>query len=269
MVLRSMVLIAGILAVSLALLFLLQERLLFFPQRISAERAAQMKSLPNIEQLEVKSSDGVIVRGWLVKNPIVRPYKLLVYYGGNAEEVSYLAEARAKFGDRSLVLVNYRGYGASDGSPGEAELLRDALVVYDELVKRSDVDAGSIILMGRSLGTGIAVHVAARRPVAGLILVSPYDSMVNVAKRHYPYLPVDLMLKYRFDSVALAADIKCPTLILAASADTVIPKTHSEALAKLLGGKVDYREIGNANHNTIGHLPDFSDSIQEFIKGIQ
>jgi pimeloyl-ACP methyl ester carboxylesterase len=263
-----MFLIVGVMALFLTLLYFFQERLLFFPQRITAERTRQMSGLTNVETIEFRSPDGVAVRGWLLKNPAARPYKLLLYYGGNAEEVSYLAEGRNIFVDRSPVLVNYRGYGGSDGSPGERELLQDALEVYDAMVKRPDVDAGNIILMGRSLGTGIAVHVAANRPSAGLILVSPYDSMVNVAKRHYPYLPVGQMLKHRFDSAALAPDIKCPTLILAASADTIVPREHSAALANRLGGKVVYREIGNADHNTIGLFPAFSDSIQEFIKGI-
>ena len=250
----------------LLLLFLFQGHLLFFPQSISSERSDLLRSQRNTESLEMRMSDGAIVRGWLVKNPSQTPHKLLFYYGGNAEEVSHQIEDSGKFGDRSLVLVNYRGYGNSNGQPGEEALKRDALEIFDAIVKRPDVDANNAILMGRSLGTGIAVYVAAHRPHTGVILVSPFDSMTNVAKRHYPFFPIDLLLRHPFNSLQLVPAIVSPVLMLVADEDLIVPASHSRSLAENWGGKVEFIEIEKADHNTIGFHPQYWIAIQDFLK---
>ena len=212
-------------------------------------------------------SDGMIMRGWLIKNASRPSLRLLFYYGGNAEELSRILEESGKFGDRSLVLVNYRGYGRSDGKPGEEALQRDALEIFDMITRRPDVDADDVVLMGRSLGTAIAVNVAAHRSHAGVILVSPFDSMTNVAKRHYPIIPVGLLLRHRFESFRLAPAIKSPVLILAADDDSIVPKSHSRSLAGYWGGKVDFCEIGKSGHNTLNFSPMYWIAIQNFLKG--
>lgn len=250
----------------LLLLFWFQERLLFFPRRISAERVESLRSRKNVDPLELQMSDGAMVRGWLVKNSFRQPLKLLFYYGGNAEELSSHIEDAGHFGDRSLVLVNYRGYGTSDGAPGEAAIIRDALKIFDAITKRPDVDASNVILMGRSLGTGVAVSVAAQRPPSGLILVSPYDSLTHVAKRHYPYAPVDLLLRHRFESIRLSPAITSPVLMLVAAEDSIVPKSHSRLLSDHWGGAVTYCEIANTDHNTIGLQPSYWSAIQQFLQ---
>jgi pimeloyl-ACP methyl ester carboxylesterase len=106
--------------------------------------------------------------------------------------------------------MNYRGYGGSDGTPSETALLSDALFVFDYMLATEGIDPAHVVLMGRSLGSGVAVHVAAKRKVGGVILVTPFDSLVNVARAHYPIFPVGLMLKHRFDSAALAPGITTP-----------------------------------------------------------
>jgi len=100
----------------------------------------------------------------------------------------------------SLALVNYRGYGASEGSPSERALFADALLVLDALRERPDVDPARVALVGRSLGSGVATYVAANRPVAGVALVSPYDSVTALARRQFPWLPIELLLRHPFDS---------------------------------------------------------------------
>src|SRR5437764_15432172 len=105
--------------------------------------------------------------------------------------------------------------------------------------------------MGRSLGSGIAVHLAAHRPLRAVILVSPYDSIVEVAKRHYPFLPVSLMLRHRFDSIALAPRIEAPLLCLVATGDRVIPAEHSRALLEAERDTKTLHEFPNADHNSI------------------
>ena len=114
--------------------------------------------------------------------------------GGNAEEVSWQAREPGCPFDWSLGRLNDRGYGASEGQAVRAALFADALAVFDTLTRRPDVDASRIVLFGRSLGSAVATYVAAERPVAGVVLVSPFASMVEVGRHHYPWLPVGLLL---------------------------------------------------------------------------
>ena len=249
----------------LLILFFFQEQMLYFPQRIAKERASVLLGRKDTEALSFMMTDGVTVRGWLVKSASPKPLSLLFYYGGNAEELSHMIESSGKFGDWSLVLVNYRGYGESGGKPGETALKKDALEIYDAVLKRPEVDSRSVILMGRSLGTGIATYVASQRHHAGVILVSPYDSMVSVGKHHYPFFPVDLLLRHRFDSLQSAPSITSPALMLAAADDSIVPNSHSRSLADHWGGKVSFVEIANTDHNTIGFAPLYWASIQDFL----
>ena len=114
-------------------------------------------------------------------------------------------------------------------------MCNDAIAIYDYFVKRAGVDSGKIIVMGRSLGTGVAVALASVRKVRGLILVSPYDSLLSVAKELYPFLPVSLILTHRFDSIAKAPLITAPLLAIIASDDTIIHRRHSERLRRKMG----------------------------------
>ena len=180
-------------------MWLFQERMLFFPRPLDSRPAPR----PNLEEVSIAAADGVKLRGWLVKGDGA-PAPLLIYFGGNAEEVSWLTGVADQFAGWSLLLVNFRGYGESEGKPGENELLEDGLAIHDYAKRRRDVNPERIVAMGRSLGSGVAVHLAAHRSLRGVILVSPYDSIVAVAKGHYPFLPVSLMLRHRFDSLSRA-----------------------------------------------------------------
>ena len=161
------------------LIYFFQERLIFFPQPLTQD---PLKANPGtaIEEVTLVTADQVRLHGWLVKaTPTQAPAPLLIYFGGNAEEVSWLVSTAGQYAGWSLLILNYRGYGSSEGKPGEAELFADALQIYDYAARRAD--AGRIAVMGRSLGSGVAVYLAAQRPVAGVILVSPYDSVESVA----------------------------------------------------------------------------------------
>src|SRR5438309_4536398 len=146
-----------------------QERMLFFPRPLDSRPAPR----PNVEEVDIVAEDGVKLRGWLVKGEGT-PAPLVIYLGGNAEEVSWLVDLADQFAGWSLLLVNFRGYGESEGKPGEKELLDDGLVIYDHAKRRPDVDPQRVVAMGRSLGSGVAVPLAAHRPLRGVILVAPY-----------------------------------------------------------------------------------------------
>jgi len=249
------------------LIYFLQERLIFYPQPLG-EDPLQANTGAAIEAVSLVTADRVRLHGWLVhmaKTPAPAP--ILIYFGGNAEEVSWLASTAGQYAGWSLLLLNYRGYGKSEGKPGEAELFADALQIYDYAAGRAQ--GGRVAVMGRSLGSGVAVYLASRRPLAGVVLVSPYDSIESMAKGIYPFLPIGLMLKHRFDSIARAPGIKLPLLCLVASDDRVIPRRHSERLYAAWGGAKQWREIGPADHDSIAGEPDYWRSIAAFLLGLR
>jgi hypothetical protein len=230
-----------------AVAWLVQERLIFFPQPVLSAAHLPARAVP----LEVAAADGAHLRGWMVKGAAAAA-PTVIYFGGNAEEVSWtLAETRWP-PDVSIVALNYRGYGASDGAPGERELKADALAIHDAVARRPDVDPRRIVVFGRSLGTAVAAHVAAARPVAGVVLASPYDSLVAIGQTHYPWLPVALLLRHRFDAVADARLCRSPLLALVAAADTIIPIAHSRALFDAWAGPKTLQVVSDADHNTLG-----------------
>jgi pimeloyl-ACP methyl ester carboxylesterase len=210
--------------------------------------------------------DGASVRGWFVKNSRDEKSKLIIYFGGNAEEVSWMIDEVGRFKGWSAALMNYRGYGLSDGKPGEKSLFSDALEIFDYFSDRKDIDSRRIVIIGRSIGTGVTVYLAHNRNVAGVILVSPYDSLSSVAQEIFPFLSVRLILKHKFDSISIAPDIKVPSLVLIASGDTIIPPRHSKKLADKWGGEVEIKEIKGADHNTISDKEEYWKNIDEFLK---
>lgn len=200
------------------LVFLVQDRLIYYPQPLDP-RAAQalQRAVVRSESFTLDTDDDVRLQGWFVRGESSAPWPLVIYFGGNAEEVSWLLPEWARVSEWALLLVNYRGYGLSGGRPSEQALYRDALALYDRMTQRSDVDGTHVVVFGRSLGTGVATYLAARRPVAGVVLVSPYDSLVDLARGVYPFLPVKLLLRHRFDSAARAPQITAPLLAIAAA----------------------------------------------------
>ena len=246
-----------------AAMYLAQDSLLFLPHLAAAPPGTARVPRP-VEELAYATPDGVQLRGWLVRGR-VSPAPLVVYYGGNAENVTWQAlEPWPE--DWSLALVHYRGYGASEGKPSERALYADAELVFDALARRPDVDASRIVLAGRSLGTGVATHIATIRPVRGVILVSPYDSMVEVAQRHYPFLPIGLLLKHPFDSLARAGAIDAPLLAIVGGRDTIIPPAHSQRLYEAWRGPKRWVEVPGADHNDLGLQPEFWAPIRESLE---
>lgn len=194
-----------------------------------------------------------------------RPTAVL-YFGGNAENVLHsMDELRQFFPDSSLYLMNYRGYGGSSGSPSEEALFSDALALIDEVASSHE----RIVVMGRSLGSGVAVYAAAERPLEALILVTPYSSMVALARHYYPYLPVNPLLKDRYESDLRATQIDIPVLVLVAERDEVIPaKISADLSAAFNKGNLQEVVIGGAHHNTIQEYGQYRQSIQMFMSSV-
>ncbi len=240
--------------------WLAQERLIFFPQPVVSTSHLPANSVP----LEVVAADGIRLRGWIVPGS-VSPAPVVIYFGGNAEEVSWtLADGRWPR-EWSRVGVNYRGYGKSDGAPGERALMTDALAVYDAVAGREQVDGNRIVAFGRSLGTAVATHLAAERRVAGVVLASPFDNLAAIGNKHYPWLPVSLLLRHRFDTVADAARNRMPLLVLVAEADEIIPMERSRALFDVWAGPKIWDVVRETGHNTLGASPAFWQGVDRFL----
>lgn len=230
-----------------ASMYLVQRQLIYVPQgRGVATDLLRLPSEAGEQLVAVKDSAGA---------------DALIYFGGNAEDVSYtLGELAAQFPDYALYLPHYRGYGGSAGEPSEAALTVDALALFDH-VQQNHAGVGVI---GRSLGSGVAMQVAAVRPVARLALVTPFASMTSVAAYHYPWLPVWLLLKDRFDSAAVAGKVLAPSLVLLAGRDQVVPPENSRQLIAAFAQPPLVHTFADADHNGIAVEPGYYTALKAF-----
>ena len=206
--------------------------------------------------------EGVPLRGWVLHPGRPDP---VIYFGGNAERVENRRDQLARLlPDRSVYLLAYRGYGASDGAPSEGALLGDALALYDHV--RTQHPGEPVSVIGTSLGSGVASFVAAHRPVERLVLVAPFDSLVGVAQTHYPLLPMRWMVKDRFDSAAHLRGYTGRTLVLRAGQDQVIPAASTDRLIATFGNPPVVVELPLADHSTIGSDPALERALVEFLR---
>jgi fermentation-respiration switch protein FrsA (DUF1100 family) len=274
--LASFAKIAAAVAIGLpVIVYLVQDRLIFYPQTLAdARREDVVRRFPAVREISLSGTDGTRLHAWLVKSSISDFAPLVLYFGGNAEEVSWMLEA---IGDPrggetpgiDWLLADYRGYGASEGSPSERALFADALVLYDYAARLPGADARRTYVFGRSLGSAVAVHIAAERAVAGVILVTPFDSLISVAKHYDPYLPVGWMLKHRFDSISRAPRVRVPLLCFIAEHDDVVPPAHAERLFAAWGGAKRRIMLRNAKHNETDNADGFWPAVREFTRGLQ
>ncbi len=255
--------LAIIYAIIAILLYFFQDKFIFFPQKITFGNRAEFSRY----EISVENN-GVMLHGWFIKREISRNSPLIIYYGGNAEDVSGNLQDLERFHTGSFLFVNYRGYGNSDGKPTQDLLFEDALFIHDYIVKTENINADSIILMGRSLGSGVAVYVAKHREVGGVVLVTPFDSVTNLAKRHFPIFPVGILLKHRFESTALASDIMTPAISIMGSNDGIVPNKHSMDLVNSWGGPIKAVIINGATHNDVQGYELYWQAINEFLKSL-
>lgn len=232
-------------------LYLAQRSLLYHPTpELRSDRADVLSIV----------TDGAVLKIWQVPNAGDRA---LLYFGGNAEDVAAnIATFAAAFPNTALYFANYRGYGGSTGVPSEKAILADAEILFD----RVHAQHPRVAVLGRSLGSGVAVHLAAARDVSKLALITPYDSVLRVAQRQLPFVPVSWLLEDTFDSVAKAPRIRAPVLVLLAEPDRVIPREHSDRLiAAFAPGQAAVRSIAGTDHDSISASPDYVRALAAFV----
>jgi hypothetical protein len=250
--LRRILLPLGLVCVAvLALLYFQQRNLLYFPQPLSA---------PIADQVFAIESQGLRLRGW-----VIHPGKpsALLYFGGNGEQVERNADFfRRLLPNVSVYLLPYRGYAGNPGLPTESALFADGLKAFDAVAARHF----SVAVMGRSLGTGVAVYLAAHRPIRRLVLVTPYDSIENVAQGQYPLFPISLLLKDKFESWRRAAAVRAPCLVLIAGNDHVIPRSNTDVLVAHFPTRPLVVVIQGAGHDSISDDERYSEAIEKFVR---
>ena len=234
------------------LLFLTQRSQIYYPVRESAAPGATPMQF---------AGDGAEIKVWTVERP--GPAALL-YFGGNAEDVgASIGLFAQRLPNHSLYFVNYRGYGGSTGRPSEDALVRDAVALYDHV----RATHSEISVVGRSLGSGVAVQLASGRDVSRLALVTPFDSLVNVARAHFRWLPVGLLMLDRFDSAREAPAIAADVLVVIAEADEIIPRGRSDALVEAFRSRPRVVVLEGARHNEIDLDSRYLDEIAAFLEG--
>ena len=234
-------------AIACLVLFFSQRSLIFYPQpRGLGNEASLMKLQVKDVQLNVTTRQ-------------LQVLDAVIYFGGNAEDVSSsLPELEKAFPAHALYLMHYRGYGGSAGKPGEEALVADALALFDQVRTQHP----NVTVIGRSLGSGVAVHLASVRPVARLVLVTPYDSMVELAARQFPMFPVRWLLTNKFESWRYAPQISVPTTLIAAENDAVIPGASTNLLlTRFKRGVARLVVIPSTGHNTVANHPLYAQTL--------
>lgn len=225
------------------ILFAFQRSLIYYPQPDAGPRSVDTLTL---------ALDGAQV---LVNTSPHDGPDAVIYFGGNAEEVwRSLPDLKATFPERALYLLNYRGYCGSTGKPSEAALVADALALFD----RVHAEHPRVSVIGRSLGSAVAVHVASLRPIERLALITPFNSLEEIAARQFPFVPLHWLLLDKFESWRYAPTVTAPTRVLAAQHDEVIPRSSTESLvAHFPRGLATLTIVEGTGHNTISESPEF------------
>lgn len=260
-------------AVALAAIYLavistmyLGQTWLLFPTRLAEAGRPQLPA--SAERLEVSTPDGerlVGVRLPAAGNASGRP--TLLGFGGNAWNSEAMAlYLNGLFPEHDVVAFHYRGYSPSSGRPSTQALLADSLVIFDSLSNGSP--AKPVIAVGFSIGAGVAVYLARHRSIAGLILVTPFDSLEALAREHYWWAPVGLLLRHRMPTIDFVRDLPAPAAVIAAEHDSIVPARRSEPLRAAIPNLVLERTI-EAGHNDLYAHPAFAEAMHEAVARIR
>lgn len=241
-----------------------QRTILYLPRGDAV--APGTAGLPGAEALRIGTADGERIVAWYVPPRKTQP--LLLFFHGNAGCLADLAPRLRRLveGGTGLLAIDYRGFGGSTGRPTESGLHQDADAAYGAAIARG-VEPGRIMVLGESLGTGVAVALAARKPVAGLVLVAPFTSAMAVAALRYPLLPVRLLMHDRFRSDLLIGKVHAPLLVVHGTADDSIPIAMGRTLYSLAPGPKTFIAVEGGGHQVL-ELPRVMAQVEAWIASL-
>jgi fermentation-respiration switch protein FrsA (DUF1100 family) len=244
-------------------IYLMQPRLLYYPNLPTRELAATPAETGlDYEAVTLQTDDGLRLSAWFIPHPA--PRATLLFFHGNAGNLSHRLESIRLFHDLGLAvfIIDYRGYGQSEGSTSEAGTYRDAAAAWGYLVGQRHISPREIVIFGRSLGAAIAAELASRTRPAALIIESAFTSVPNMAARLYPWLPVRWLSRYRYDTQSALEAISCPVLIIHSREDDIIPYTEGEQLFAHAHEPKQFLELRG------GHGDGFLVSRETYTRGI-
>lgn len=242
-----------------------QRRLVFNPSQ-EPEAPGAKSSGHKTRAVVLRGRDGTRLSGWFLTPTVAGPHPAVIYFGGRSEEVSWVVRDAARlFPNMAVLVLNYRGYGESHGQPNEQEMVQDGEVMFDWLLERTHVDQKRIAVVGRSLGSGVAVQLGVRRPVHSLVLVTPYDSILAIAKKRFRGVPVGFILKHRFESDKHVEKLTAPIYVLRAAEDSIVPHTHTDTLVAKLATLHADETVPDSDHCNIPYLPETQSRIAAYL----
>jgi fermentation-respiration switch protein FrsA (DUF1100 family) len=247
---RALLLLLALALLMLILLWVFQRRLIYIPFDRAVPPARQV--LPGAAEVTFATADGLELNGWLLRPAGGKEWGAVLVFNGNAGHRGYrapLAEALARAG-LAMLLFDYRGYGENPGSPSEEGLRRDADAALELLIARGYA-LERIAFFGESLGAAVAIELATRRHPRAVVVRSPFSSLVDVARTHYPFLPVRLLLRDRYPSVERVTSIGAPLLVVAGDRDSIVPLRSSRALYDAAREPKHMVVIDGADHNDV------------------
>ena len=240
---------AAVVAALVTLIWTLQRRMMYFP--ISDVPTPAEVGLSDVEPLTFETSDGLRLNGWFVAASGPSPRVTLLVFNGNAGNRAHRAPLAAALQHHGfqVLLVDYRGYGGNPGTPTENGLAADSRAARAYLTRRPDVDASRIVYFGESLGTAVAIDLAVEHPPAAIVLRSPFTSMADVGRYHYPLLPLRLLLRDRFAAIDQIRRIRVPLLVIAGGRDGIVPIENSRRLYDAAVAPKTLLVLPSADHN--------------------
>lgn len=261
---RSLILTAILALLFLTGIIMLQAKLIFFPEKLAPDYAFALSD--NQEEVLLTTADEKKISGLLHRTHFPEPRGVILYLHGNAGSLRTWKDVAPTFTNLGfdILIIDYRGFGKSTGSPTEKGLYEDAHTAWRFLIERG-YQPENIVLNGRSIGSGVASKLATHVNARALILESPFTSLVAVAKAHYPFLLPGLILKFRFETDKRTDHIKMPVLLIHGDRDELIPPEHSYKLHEQFKGRSKLAIIPNAGHNDISAHPAYNQALQQFL----
>lgn len=241
-----LLIVMGLCLALAALMYFFQDRMMYLPLRAIGATPAE-RGLA-YEEVRIETADGVALAGWYV--PAAPERGVVLFFHGNAGNISHRLDTLELFHDLGLstLIIDYRGYGQSQGRPSEQGTYLDAEAAWRYLVEERQVPPDRMIFFGRSLGGAVAAYLAQRHPPRALILESTFTSAPDIAADIFSFLPVRPLVRFQYNTLARLADIRCPVLIVHSPDDEVIPYSHGRRLFAAAAEPREFLEI-RGGHN--------------------
>lgn len=249
------------------LAYVLQTRLLF-PAGLASAGDTHLPA--SAVRLELTTPDNTLLQGvWIPAghaSEVMLPW--IIGFGGNAWNANTVATyLHMLFPDHEVVAFHYRGYEPSSGQPSADGLLADAIVTFDHV--REKLGASKVVAVGFSIGSGVAAHLASERPLAGLVLVSPFDSLEKLASGHYPWLPVRWLLRHNMETATALRSVSAPTAIIVAENDEIVPPSRTDGARLAVRDLILDKTITGARHNDLYDRREFRSALAVALERIE